>query len=485
MSVPIQDRVTAGRDLARRLLEYRARADVIVLALPRGGVPVGAEIAHALQVPLDIIVVRKLGTPGHEELAMGAISSGGIRVLNESIISSLRIRSDVIDRVAAREQTELERRMRAYRGDRAWPSLEGKYVIVVDDGIATGATIRAAIAALRSQAPAKLIVAVPVAPAATIAELRNEADEVVCLATPEPFHAIGIWYWSFPQLADEEVREILSACWAKLEASAAAGEEGKVPQRARASGNRQAAGRHSTRRPAARPPHEEEVTVRAGSVALEGTLRLPWPACGLVVFVHGSGSSRFSTRNRYVAEYLNEAGLATLLFDLLTGREQEVDNVTRKLRFNIPLLTTRLTGALEWIEAQAAICDLAVGLFGASTGAAAALNASALRPAQTAAVVSRGGRPDLAQASLASVRAPTLLIVGGFDDVVIELNQQAAAQLGCEHRIEIVPGASHLFEESGKLEIVASLARGWFERYLPSAAVAARTKVFPSAAAPA
>ena len=484
MSVLIQDRVAAGRDLARPLLKYRKQADVIVLALPRGGVPVAAEIAHALHAPLDIMVVRKLGTPGHEELAMGAIASGGIRVLNQDIVSSLGISEDVIERVAAREHAELERRMKAYRGERAWPSVEGKRVILVDDGVATGATMRAAIAALRSQAPAKVIVAVPVAPFDTLARLRGEADEVVCLATPEPFRAIGLWYSSFPQLSDEEVRRVLSERWAEHDAAAGANEGAQAPRRAKASGNGRAANRNGTRKLAARPTHEEEVTIRAGSVALEGTLRLPGPAHGLVVFAHGSGSTRFSPRNRYVAEYLNEVGLATLLFDLLTAREQEVDERTGELRFDIGLLTRRLTGVLDWLGTQPATRGLPVGLFGASTGAAAALNAAAARPQQVAAVVSRGGRPDLAQASsLPLVRAPALLIVGGLDDVVIGLNQQAAAQLNCEHRLEIVPGASHLFEESGKLEAVARLARGWFERYLRGAAAPA--KAVPGATAPA
>ena len=183
MGILIQDRVAAGRDLARSLIRYRAKTDVIVLALPRGGVPVGAEIADALHAPLDIMVVRKLGTPGHEELAMGAIASGGIRVLNRDIVSSLGITDDMIERVAARESAELERRMNAYRGERAWPAIEGRRVILVDDGVATGATMRAAIAALRYQAPAKVIVAVPVAPLDTLAQLRREADEVVCLAS--------------------------------------------------------------------------------------------------------------------------------------------------------------------------------------------------------------------------------------------------------------------------------------------------------------
>ena len=211
----IKDRVAAGRDLAVALLKYRKRSDVIVLALPRGGVPVGAEIAHALHAPLDILLVRKLGTPGHEELAMGAIASGGIRVLNQDIVASFEISKELIEQVAAREQAELERRMQAYRGERPWPAIEDKRVILVDDGVATGATMRAAIAALRSQDPAEVVVAVPVAPFQTLTQLRRLVDEVVCLATPEPFGAIGTWYSSFPQLSDEEVCRVLSRRWAE------------------------------------------------------------------------------------------------------------------------------------------------------------------------------------------------------------------------------------------------------------------------------
>ena len=215
MSILIQDRTTAGRDLARSLLKYCKRPDVIVLGLPRGGVPVAAEIAQALHAPLDIVLVRKLGTPGHEELAMGAIASGGIRVLNDDIVSTLGLHEEDIERVAVREQVELERRMKAYRGERPWPTIEDKHVILVDDGVATGATMRAAIAALRMQSPASISVAVPVAPFDTLTHLRSEADEVVCLATPEPFRAIGLWYMSFPQLSDEEVRRTLRERWAE------------------------------------------------------------------------------------------------------------------------------------------------------------------------------------------------------------------------------------------------------------------------------
>jgi len=209
-----------------------------------------------------------------------------------------------------------------------------------------------------------------------------------------------------------------------------------------------------------------DVMVNLKDASLPGSLVVPAHAPGIVAFAHGSGSSRFSPRNRFVAEFLNQGGLATLLFDLLTAEEHRVDEWTRELRFDIDLLTKRLIGAVDWLEARDEVADLPVGLFGASTGAAAALRAAAERPDRVAAVVSRGGRPDLAMPTLPQVRAPTLLIVGGDDEPVIGMNQKAAARLACEHRVDIVPGATHLFEEPGKLEEVARLAREWFVRHL-------------------
>jgi predicted phosphoribosyltransferase len=181
-----------------------------VLALPRGGVPVAFEVAEALHAPLDIFLVRKLGVPGHEELAMGAIATGGVRVLNEDVVGYLNINDEVIERVAAREQRELERRERVYRGGRAAPDVRGRTVILVDDGLATGSTMRAAAAALRLQRPARIIVAVPVAAPQTCDEFRTEVDEIVCAATPEPFRGVGLWYEDFSQTTDEEVRELLA-----------------------------------------------------------------------------------------------------------------------------------------------------------------------------------------------------------------------------------------------------------------------------------
>lgn len=209
--MPFHDRIDAGRQLVAKLHTYADRPDVVVLALPRGGVPVGFEVAQALHVPLDIFLVRKLGLPGQPELAMGAIATGGVRVLNDDVIERLRVPDETIEAVAQEELRELERRQQRYRGDRPAPSVRDKTVILVDDGLATGSTMRAAVAALRRQRPARIVVAVPVGAAETCADLRTEADEVVCAQTPEPFYAVGLWYEDFAQTTDDEVRELLSA----------------------------------------------------------------------------------------------------------------------------------------------------------------------------------------------------------------------------------------------------------------------------------
>jgi predicted phosphoribosyltransferase len=206
---PFRDRVEAGELLAEGLSHYRDRDDVIVLALPRGGVPVAAEIARRLHVPFDVFVVRKLGVPGHEELAMGAIASGGVRLLNDDVVGPLGIPANVIDAVARREQIELERREELYRGTRAPIGLVGRTVILVDDGVATGSTMRAAVQAVRQQGPAQVIVAVPVGAPETCATLAREADDVVCVRTPDPFVAVGLWYRDFTPTSDHEVRALL------------------------------------------------------------------------------------------------------------------------------------------------------------------------------------------------------------------------------------------------------------------------------------
>ncbi|MBV1930118.1 MAG: phosphoribosyltransferase [Porticoccaceae bacterium] len=210
MKLPLTNRAVAGRALADALAAYRDQKNILVLALPRGGVPVAYEVASALGAPLDLVLVRKLGAPGQRELAMGAIASDGTKVLNREIIKSLQITNEDIERVQREEEQELARREQIYRGDQVRPEIQGKTIILVDDGVATGATMRAAVSLLRTQNPGRIVIALPVAPAEIIALLRREADEVICLYCPEPFLAIGYWYQDFTQVSDHEVRDILA-----------------------------------------------------------------------------------------------------------------------------------------------------------------------------------------------------------------------------------------------------------------------------------
>lgn len=418
------DRVDGGRRLARELDRMRGE-DVVVLGLPRGGVPVAAEVAHALGAPLDVIVVRKLGVPRRPELAMGAIGEDGVRILNGVVVRATRVDERAITAVERAERTELARRVRRFRGERARIPLAGRVAVVVDDGMATGATAAVACRVARAQGARSVVLAVPVAAPEAVDRLRAEADEVVCLTTPALLYAVGQWYDDFRPTTDDDVCTLLAA------------EQG--PPGA-----------------ADDPPgRDEDVTVPVNGVALAGRLTMPAEATGVVVFAHGSGSSRLSPRNQSVAAALNDAGLATLLLDLLTP-----DEATRRDKvFDIRLLATRLAAATRWLRAG----DRWIGYFGASTGAAAALWAAAEPDARIAAVVSRGGRPDLAKSRLSQVSAPTLLIVGGEDHAVLDLNQRAQTRLSrCEHRLVTVPGATHLFDEPGALTEVARLATDWF-----------------------
>ncbi|WP_030552342.1 phosphoribosyltransferase family protein [Streptomyces exfoliatus] len=417
------DRTDAGRQLAARLGHLKDQ-DVVVLGLPRGGVPVAAEVADALGAPLDICLVRKLGTPGQPELAMGALGEGGVRVLNERVLR--RTGADERDIAAAevREHAELDQRAGRYRGSRPSIPLEGRTVLVVDDGLATGATALAACRVVRAKGAARIVLAVPVAPQGWTDRLGGEADETVSVHTPELFYAIGQFYRDFAQTPDAEV----VAC---LDRNRAA--HGPVV-------------------------HESDVRIPATGAVLAGRLAVPEGAIGIVLFAHGSGSSRHSPRNRAVATELNRAGLGTLLFDLLT----ETEAADRAHVFDTPLLAGRLTGATDWLAGRPESDGLPLGYFGASTGAAAALWAAGDPGSPVAAVVSRGGRPDLAGDRLAGVRAPTLLVVGGRDALVLDLNRRAGSLLRCENRLAVVDGATHLFEEPGALEEVAELATSWF-----------------------
>jgi putative phosphoribosyl transferase len=434
--MPFIDRVDAGRRLADRLHHLRDE-DVVVLGLPRGGVPVAFEVARALGAPLDVILVRKLGVPYQPELAMGAVGEGDVLVLNEDVVRRAHVSEAELAELERRARTELERRGSRFRGDRLPLALAGRTAVLVDDGIATGATARAACQVAKAQGAARVVLAVPVCSPDRVAGLRAEVDELVCLETPRWFFGVGQFYADFRQTSDEEVVDLLRQ--AVHEQPAAVSAVGDDPSQ-----------------------RDEEVEIPAGAAPLEGRLTVPERAAGVVVFAHGSGSSRHSPRNRYVAGVLQKAGLATLLFDLLTPQEE----LHRANVFDIELLAGRLGEVTDWVRRQLECAGLRVGYFGASTGAAAALWAAAAPDAGIAAVVSRGGRPDLAAPRLGEVRAPTLLIVGGDDTVVLELNRRAQARMRCESRVVVVPGATHLFEEPGALEQAAAEACAWFTDHL-------------------
>jgi putative phosphoribosyl transferase len=428
------DRHDAGRCLASDLQHLRAD-NPVVLGLPRGGVPVAYEIARALDAPLDVIVVRKLGIPLQPELAMGAIGEGGTRVINPAVIAQAHISDRTLQRVEERERAVLDSRIATLRRGHPRTPLEGRVAIVVDDGIATGATARAACEVARRLGATRVVLAAPVAPAGTTAE-ELSADELVCCAMPLGFGAVGAYYRDFTPTSDDDVVRLLAS--------------------ASSVGERSASGT------AGRGVDADVQIAVADGVVLRGHLDLPSRARGVVLFAHGSGSSRLSRRNQYVASQLRAAGLGTLLFDLLTADEEN----DRGLVFDIPLLGRRLAAAARWLLARPEATTCRIGYFGASTGAGAALWAAAEPGSPVRAVVSRGGRPDLAGDRLPWVTAPTLLVVGGSDTTVLELNRKAQSRMRCPTRLIVVPGATHLFEEPGTLEQVARLASGWFSALL-------------------
>ncbi len=427
-----EDRTDAGRRLARRLEDLRGQ-DVVVLGLPRGGVPVAYEVARELGAPLDVLVVRKLGVPWQPELGFGAVGEQGVRVLNDDVLDEVGLSPARQAEVERTERAELDRRVQRYRAGRRPVPVTGRTAVVVDDGLATGATAEAACRVVRSQGAARVVLAVPVGPEQTVSRLRRAADEVICLYVPRHLGSVGFWYDDFGQTGDTEVTDLL----------------------ARAASARQSAPAGSDP-----PAVNRDVGLPAGQARLAAHLVVPGAAPAVIAFAHGSGSGRHSPRNRYVADVLNRAGLGTLLLDLLT-EEEEAD---RANVFDIVLLSRRLHAAALWLHQET---GLPVAYFGASTGAAAALEAAAQPGADIRAIVSRGGRPDLATpAALAGVRAPTLLIVGSLDTQVLSLNRLAADRMHCPHRIAVVPGATHLFEEPGTLATAAELARDWFASHV-------------------
>jgi putative phosphoribosyl transferase len=426
------DRTDAGRLLAARLADY-SLPNPLVLGLPRGGVPVAVEVAEWLDADLDVLVVRKLGVPGSPEFAMGAIGEDGVRIVDEALCQQLGITDEQVERVASDQAREVERRVQRYRDGRTKLGIAGRNAIIIDDGLATGSTAAAAVAVVKHLGARHVTVAAPVGSVQAETWLRTLADDVVCLKTPDPFYAVSQHFDMFAQVSDDEVVRVLRMHPRAGEPLAADGDRINA-----------------------------DVVIESGPLSLPGRICIPARSRGIVVFAHGSGSSRFSPRNVSVANALNGAGLGTLLFDLLT--DYEADH--RATIFDIELLASRIALATSWVQEQDFAEGRKIGLFGASTGAAAALVAAARNPNVVSAVVSRGGRPDLAGHYLSQVQAPTLLIVGGHDYDVARINREAASRLRCTHLVETISGATHLFEEPGALCQVSRLAQTWFLQYL-------------------
>lgn len=418
------NREQAGQALAKRLRSHITE-DTVILGVPRGGVPVAFEVAKVLNRPLDILAIKKIGVPSRPEVALGAISEDGVPYFDEALVRRLHIQEKYLLEAAQEKHQELRLQLTKFRNSRPPIDLIKKDIIVIDDGIATGATLRAAVSVLRQRGARKITLAAPVGARPALESLLEIADEVIALVIPEDFIAVGMWYQEFPQVTEKEVLEKLETLQ-YLDF-----------------------------------PRQEEVILNDANQKLLGDWTLVEKEKGLIIFAHGSGSSRKSPRNQYVAKELNKIGFSTLLVDLLTMEE----SLDRKNVFDIDLLTQRLVSVTDEILKYYKNKTPRLAYFGASTGAAAALGATALSQQPILAVVSRGGRPDLAEKYLQDVSAPTLLIIGSEDKTVLNLNKKVQTSLKRSHLVTI-SGATHLFEEPGALDEVIEYAAQWFVQHL-------------------
>lgn len=426
VSLPFTDRSEAGRRLAERVRPH-AVDDPLVLALPRGGVPVGAELARRLDAEFDVLVVRKIGLPGRPELGVGAIAEDGRVLFDDLALARMRVPRQALSGTVDAERAELDRRRRVYRGERPPPRIAGRDCVVVDDGVATGGTARAALRMVRQAGPAQLVLAVPVASREAIAMLGEEADAVVVLGVPDNFRAVGEWYRDFDQLSDGHVTAIMS-------------EVGRS---------------HS------RPGTARGVRVRAGDVYLDGDLTLPAVLRGAAVLAFGE--ARGDPRWRAIASVLQRSGYATLMLDLLVGDERSSVGGGAATE----VLGERLSSAVTWLRRATDAASEPVGVLGSGAAAPAALVTAARRPGDVAGVVVHGGRIDLAEPALPQVRAPVLVLLESRDSFVRELGEWARGRMGGPTDLKVMSGAEELLRGAKEWRRVAVETQDWFDRYLP------------------
>ena len=425
VSLPFPDRTVAGHRLAERVRAVAGAAPVVI-ALPGGGVAVGAELARVLHAPLDVAVVDRITLPDHPDVELGAVTEDGHVCYDDAALARLRIpRSRLSDAVADARARAAHRR-EAYRGSRAMPQLTDRDVVVVDDGAATGGTARAALRMVRRHRPARLVLALPVASAEAVESLRAEADRTVTLAVPDHFHSLDRWYRDFGEVAEGRVAALLAE-------HRDLGESGDSRHRA---------------------------SVSAGGVELAGELVVPSVVRGTVVLASGHG--RLTPHNQAIGTVLRAAGYATLLLDLLTPTETGTDTV----EVTPGMLGERLTAGVRWVRRTPPVADAPIALLGTGQAAPGALDAAGRQPGEVAAVVTHGGRVDLAGEALTRVRAPTLILVQGADSFVRELAEWTLGQLTAPTALEVVAGAEQLLHRPEEWRRVGVRAAEWFDRHL-------------------
>jgi putative phosphoribosyl transferase len=446
-----RDRGTAADALARSLTRFAAESDVMVIGLARGGVPIARHVASAIGASFSVLISRKIGVPGIEEVALGAIAEGMDDVVTDSVAWYIGVPSDVLERLAARERLELARRERLYRDGHPLPCVEGRTVILVDDGLATGATLRAAARAVRLRRPKRIIAAVPVASRLALDDLRGEVDEIVAVVVTDAFQTVSSSYESFAPVSDDDVLTALGR-----------------PARRVSEIVTDITHRITDAERTIEIPITDGCVVadlgtslHLGSRGRGATLR---ERGALAILAHAGGSSRDSYRNRYMAGRLRLSGYATMRVDLLTPHEQELDARNGSMRFDVARIAARLTDVCDWAVRAGIYGARRTILIGSSTGAAAALATAAQRQANTFAVVARGGRVDLTGPRLARVRAPVLLIVGDADREAVRLNSDAMQALPRGAKLIRIPGAGQTFGEPGALGAVAEHTVKWLDR---------------------